>query len=78
MDRFFVFVIGFAVALIILRYRIHIKDFIGEVGFAEKYLGSGGTHNLIVLIAFLVFIFSLMYSLGTLQTLIQATFGRFF
>jgi len=78
MDRFFVFIIGFALAIIILRYRIQIKDFIGEVGFAEKYLGIGGTHNLIIIIAFLVFIVSLMYSLGTLQSLMQATLGRFF
>jgi len=78
MDRFFVFIIGFALAIVILKYRIHIKDFIGDVGFAEKYLGIGGTHTLIVIIAFLVFIGSLMYSLGTFQGLMEATFGRFF
>jgi len=78
MDRFFVFIIGFVLAIIILKYRIHIKDFIGDVGFAEKYLGTGGTHSLIIIIAFLVFVLSLMYSLGTLQSVMQATLGRFF
>lgn len=76
MDRFFVFVIGFALAILLLKYRAQVKDFIGNVQFAEDHMG--GTHNLIVLIAFATFVVSLMYSLGTLQAILDGTVGRFF
>jgi hypothetical protein len=76
MDRFFVFICGFAIAILILKYRVALKDFIGNVQFAEDHMG--GTYNLIILIALLSFIGSLMYAMGTLQALMQGTVGRFF
>lgn len=61
-----------------MYFRRSIKEFIGEVGFAEQYLGMGGTNTLVVLIGMLVFIGSLMYSLGTFQSLLGNTLGSFF
>lgn len=78
MDRFLAVIIGCPTAFLILRYRRAIKEFIGEVGFAEKYLGMGGTNTLIVIIGILVFVGSLMWGLGTLQKLLQGTVGNFF
>ena len=78
MDRFLVFIVGFAIAVVMLRYRRWIKDFTGDIAFAEKYLGSGGTNTLIVIVALLVFVLSLMYSLGTLQVIMQKILGGFF
>ncbi|MFA6918259.1 MAG: hypothetical protein WC285_05550 [Candidatus Gracilibacteria bacterium] len=76
MDRFFVFIIGFALAILILKYRAAIRDFIGNVQFADDHLG--GTTNLIILLALATFIVSLMYSLGTLQAILDGTVGSFF
>lgn len=78
MDRLLAAIIGLPLALIMLRYRRHIKDFTGDIAFAERYLGSGGTNTLIVLIAILVFVLSTMYALGTLQAIIQSVLGGFF
>lgn len=78
MDRFFAIILGLPTAFVILRYRRAIREFIGDVGFAEKYLGSGGTNTLIVIIGFLVFVCSLMYGLGTLQSFVGSTLGGFF
>ena len=78
MDRLFAAIIGLPLGFIILYYRRAIKEFIGEVGFAEKYLGVGGTNTLMVIIGVLTFIGSLMYAMGTLQTLIGSTVGTFF
>lgn len=78
MDRFLAVIIGLPLAFVILYYRRAIKEFIGDVGFAEQYLGMGGTNTLIVIIGFLVFIGSLMYGLGTLQSLVDGTLGMFF
>ena len=78
MDRILVILIGWPVAFLILKYRRPVKEFIGNVGFAEKFLGTGGTNTLVVIIGFLVFIFSLMYAVGTFDGFLQGTFGRFF
>lgn len=76
--KFLIVLMGFAVMVLMIKYRYPIRNFTGEFSVAEKYLGSGGTVNLIVLIALFTFIGSLMYGLGTLQGLINATFGKFF
>ena len=76
--RLLVFIIGFVIAILILRYRLQIKDAIGDVGFAEKYLGVGGTHVMIVFIAIAVFVISLTYATGTLQGVLDTTLGGFF
>lgn len=78
MDRFFVAIIGLPLAFVFLYYRRAIKEFIGDVGFAEKYLGVGGTNTLMIIIGVLIFVGSLMYALGTLQALIDGTVGTFF
>ena len=78
MDRILAILLGLPVAMIILKYRVKIKDFIGDVELAERYLGAGGTHTLIIIIAFGVFIGSLMYGMGTLQGVLQSVLGSFF
>ena len=64
--------------VVMLKYRGAIKNFTGDIAFAEKYLGSGGTNTLIVILAVFAFIGSLMYAFGTLQSLLQNTIGGFF
>ena len=76
MDRFLVAIIGIPIAFAILYFRKQILDFFGKIDWAEKYLGS--TFNLILLIAFLVFLGSLMYAVGTLQAFLEGTVGKLF
>ena len=78
MDRVLAILIGWPVAFLILKYRRAVKEFIGDVGFAEKYLGMGGTNTFIVLVGILLFIGSLMWAVGSLQSILQVTAGRFF
>lgn len=78
MDRWIALLIGCPLGFVIMYFRRPIKEFIGEVGFAEQYLGMGGTNTLVVIIGILVFIGSLMYALGTFQEILQGTLGRFF
>jgi hypothetical protein len=78
MDRILAFIIGCPVAFLILYFRRAIREFIGNVSFAEKYLGAGGTNTFVVLVGILTFILSLMYGFGTLQSFLGGTFGRFF
>lgn len=78
MYNFIVILIFWPLSFLILRYRRQIKEFTGNIDFAEKYLGSGGTNTLIVLLGILVFVGSLMYVTGTLQSIMQSIMGPFF
>lgn len=78
MDKVLAILIGWPIAVLILKYRRPIKEFVGNVGFAERFLGSGGTNTLIVIIGIVVFVGSLMYATGTLQTILQSIIGPFF
>lgn len=78
MDRFLAIVIGCPLGFVIMYFKRAVKEFIGEVGFAEKIFGMGGTNTFIVLFGILLFVGSLMYGLGTLQGMVQSTVGKFF
>ena len=78
MDRLLALIIGCPLGFVMMYFRRAIKEFIGEVGFAEKYLGVGGTNTFVVLVGMLVFIGSLMYSLGTFQSFLSDSIGTFF
>ncbi len=71
-------IMGMIAGFLILIYRVQIKDFIGDVSFAEKYLGSGGTWTFLLLVGVATFILSLMWGLGTLQSFMQNTLGPLF
>lgn len=76
MQKFLVFIIGNGLAYLLIRYRRQIRDFIGEIPFAETYIGGGGTATMIALIGILTFILTIMYVFGTLDGLLQSTIGR--
>jgi hypothetical protein len=78
MDKFLAIVIGCPLGFVIMYFRRSIKEFIGDVGFAEQYLGTGGTNTFVVLVGMLVFIISLMYALGTFQAMLGDSVGTFF
>ena len=78
MKKFLVLVLCSAISYLMLKYRGQVKQFTGDIDFAEKYLGSGGTNTLIVIIALLFFIGGLMHFTGALDSLVQNTFGSLF
>jgi len=76
--KFLILILGSVTSFLLLKYRGAIKMFTGDFSWAEKYLGSGGTNTFIVLFAIGVFILSLMYSLGTLDSFISNSLGVLF
>ena len=66
--------IGFA----IIKYREPIYRFTGKNAWAEKWLLTGGTLNLYIVIGGLCVIGSVLYLFGVLDTLTVKVFGRFF
>ena len=78
MDRIIVFLLGMPLGILIMIYRNPLKEIIGNVDWAERNLGSGGTYTLIILIGVAVCILTVMYAFGTLQSLAGGTLGSFF
>ena len=78
MDRYLAVLIGCPLAFLILWKRRAIREFVGDISFAERFLGMGGTNTFIVLLGIFLFIGSLMYGLGTLQSFLKATVGKLF
>ncbi len=67
--------IGMVAGFLIIVFRARIKDLTGNIGFAERYLGTGGTWTFLAILGALIFIFSLMWSTGSLQRFMQNTLG---
>lgn len=67
-------VIGF----LLVVYRERVKGQVGDIGFAERYLGSGGTYTFLLILGVLTFIGGLMWATGTLQAWVFENLGRFF
>lgn len=78
MDRILVFIFGVPLGFLIMIYRYQLKQFTGDIGWAEQYLGSGGTYNFFILLGLAVTILSVMYAFGSLQDLAGGTIGVFF
>lgn len=67
--------VGMIFGFLVLVYRKHIKDLTGNIAFAERYFGAGGTWTFLALLGFTIFILSLMWALGTLQSFFLNFFG---
>lgn len=70
--------IGAVLSVLILIYRVKIREFIGQIGFAERALGPGGTYTFLVLLGVALFFVSLMIMTGTLNVLFGGVSTDFF
>lgn len=70
-------IIGMVIGLLILIYRPKIKDFTGDIGFAEKWLGSGGTWTFFIILGVGIFVLGLMWATGSLQSFMVSKFSQF-
>lgn len=78
MDRIIVFVVGLPLGILMMVYRNQLKEITGDIEWAERNLGSGGTYTLLIMIGLLVSVLSVMYAFGTLQAVFQGTLGGLF
>ena len=78
MSMFWQGLVGMILGFMILVFRPQIKDITGDIGFAERYLGAGGTWTFLLFLGVVIFILSLMWAMGTLQEFAVNTFGGLF
>lgn len=78
MDRLLAALIGIPAGFLIMIYRYRLKQFTGNIAFAEQYFGSGGTYNFFIVFGLAISVLSLMYALGTIQGFFGGTLGTIF
>jgi len=62
--RFFLGLIGVILSILLVAYRVPVRNFVGQIKWAEDRFGSGGTYTLMVLVGIFGFFFSLTYMVG--------------
>ena len=62
---------GIAFGIFVLIHFKNVKDFFGDIAWAERHFGSGGTYTLIKLIGIGISVFSFLYMTGTLEDFID-------
>jgi len=71
-------IVGVVLSLLLVIYRVRIKHFIGEIGWAERYFGSGGTFTALLLFGIVGFFISLMVMTGSLDLMLGGIGEKFF
>lgn len=70
--------IGVILSILLIIYRVPVKHFLGDIGWAEQYLGAGGTYTALLLAGIFGFFLSLMVMTGTLDVILGGFGGKFF
>ncbi|KKT76632.1 MAG: hypothetical protein UW70_C0016G0011 [Candidatus Peregrinibacteria bacterium GW2011_GWA2_44_7] len=63
---------------LLIVYRERVKGMTGDIGFAEQYLGGGGTYTFYLLLGIVLFFVGLMWASGTLQSWFIENLGLYF
>jgi len=61
----------------LIKYRERIVETTGKFAWSEKYLGQGGTYRLMVIIAFVLFLWGVSAITGTTDVLLSPISGLF-
>lgn len=69
---------GLVISMLLLIYRVRIRGFMGQIGWAERYLGPGGTYTALLLFAVLLFFLSLTIMTGAFDWIFKGSLGSFF
>jgi len=69
---------GIFLAFLLVKYRRSIIHFTGKWGWAEKYLGIGGSYSAVVIVAIIVFLLALSKLFGKIDNIFKSSLGRFF
>jgi hypothetical protein len=76
--QYLIGLLGIITGLLLIKYRAKVREFTGLIGFAEKYLGSGGTYTFYLLLGAALIFLSVLYATGQLQSFLANNFLRYF
>jgi hypothetical protein len=69
--------LAIAAAFVFIKYREKIVELTGKFAWAEKYLGSGGTYNLMVILGIIFFFWGIAAMTGTTDVFLAPLRGIF-
>jgi hypothetical protein len=75
------FITGMLISIagfLLIIFREKVQRATGNIGFAEQYLGSGGTYTLFLILGVVLFFGGISWATGTVQTWFSVNLGRFF
>ncbi|MBU1019372.1 MAG: hypothetical protein ABII07_00100 [Patescibacteria group bacterium] len=78
MSQFFIGLCLVVSGLALIVFREKIKNLTGNIGFAEEYLGVGGTWTFYLILGIALFVLGLMWWSGAFQVGFEGLFGGFF
>jgi len=64
-------IIGVPLGFAIIKYNEKIGGMIGDIGWAERTLGAGGTYLFLKILGIVILIFSFIYPLGGCDAFLQ-------
>ncbi|MDH3324515.1 MAG: hypothetical protein OEL89_02660 [Candidatus Peregrinibacteria bacterium] len=64
--------------ILAIVYTDKIVDFIGDIDFAERAFGGGGTYTFVKLFGLFITVMSFAWIMGGIQPVLRSTFGVFF
>lgn len=70
--------IGAALSILLIVYRVRVRQFIGQISWAEQKIGPGGTYAVLVLFGIFGFFFSLAYMTDSFGLILGDFGARFF
>lgn len=70
--------IGAVLSILLIVYRFRVREFIGQIAWAEQKIGPGGTYAVLVLAGILGFLFSLTYMTDSFGVILGGAGERFF
>lgn len=76
--QYIIGIIGVITGLLLIKYRYKVREFTGLIGFAERYLGTGGTYTFYLLLGTAMIFLSVLYATGQLQAFLVNNFLRYF
>ena len=76
--RILIGLIGCALSLLLIIYRVPVRQFMGQIEWAEAKLGPGGTYTALVLVGILGFFFSITYMTDAFGVIFGESPTRFF
>jgi hypothetical protein len=77
MKEIIAFIVCWPLAFLLIKHREYIKGLVGNIGFAEKVFGSGGTYTFLLILAIFLWLFPILHTFGVFDSLTGASFGRF-
>lgn len=72
------FIIGITIGILVVMYNRDIVRIVGTSGWAEKYLGAGGSYSMWQLIGLLIIVLTILYVTDTLDKVLGSTVGAIF